>query len=66
MIFEGIWNTFIHKNVINTHTTRETAVINDAPKFHKNKNNITKVINNSEVRIEVRVEIASLIKLVLS
>jgi hypothetical protein len=55
MIFEGIWNNFIHKNVISIPTTNETAVISDAQKFHKNRNNIITVIINSAVSIELSV-----------
>ena len=54
------------RNVIKIHITKETAVIKEAQKFQRNKSNITRVIISSVVRIELRVEIASFIRLVLS
>jgi len=66
IIFDGILNNFIHENVIRIHTTKEAAVIREAQKFHKNKNNITTVIIISDVSIDFKVAIDSFIKVVLS
>jgi hypothetical protein len=57
IIFDGIVNSFIHKNVISIHITKDITVTSDAPKFHKNKNIITTVIKSSEVNIDFRVSI---------
>jgi hypothetical protein len=66
IIFEGISKSFMQANVINTHTTRAITVTRDAQKFHKNRNSIIAVIIISAVRIDDKVVIASLIRLVLS
>ena len=63
IIFEGILNNFIHKNVMSIQITREIAVISDAQKFQRNKKRIITVIMSSDVIILESVEIASLIAL---
>ena len=66
MIFEGILNNFIHANVMSIPTTSDTAVISEAPKFHKKRKSIITVIIISAVSIDESVDIASLIRFVLS
>lgn len=66
MIFDGIPNTFIQAKVISTPITRETAVMREAPKFHRKRKSIITVIIISAVSIDESVNIASLIRFVLS
>jgi|GEM_PF-2638909 len=66
IIFDGIEKIFIHKNVVRIHITKDIAVTKEAPKFQRNKKSIITVIISSEVSMLESVEIAFLIKLVLS
>lgn len=66
IIFDGIPNTFIHVKVISTPITRDTAVMREAPKFHRKRKSMITVITISAVSIDESVNIASFMRLVLS